>query len=200
MNALAGIFSGGFVEPVFQSQETFRAVMNAMAMPGTIGQIIRAPEAPTLVNAATSSLLLTLCDYETPIWVSHSLAQKEIRDWIGFHAGAPLSDTHAQARFAFVANADELPAFSEFAHGTHEYPDRSATIILQVAALEGGGRLLLKGPGIKDRAIIAPQGLPQDFVSIWAANGVLFPRGIDLVLTCGAQFICLPRTVKIQEA
>ncbi len=200
MSVMANIFSSGFVEPVFQSQETFRAVMNAMAMPGTIGHIIRAPDSPMPLNAATAALLLTLCDYETPVWLSQSLAQNDIRSWVGFHAGAPLVEAALEARFAFVASTDELPELSEFAQGTQEYPDRSTTIIVQVTALEGGKMLMLNGPGIKETAIIAPLGLPQGFPGAWAGNGAQFPRGVDLVLTCGSQFVCLPRTVKIREA
>ena len=33
----------------------------------------------------------------------------------------------------------------------------------------------------------------------WADNRALFPRGVDVVLTCGQFFIALPRTTKIRE-
>jgi alpha-D-ribose 1-methylphosphonate 5-triphosphate synthase subunit PhnH len=199
MNAPAKVLSAGFEEPVFQAQETFRVFMNAMAMPGTVGQLTRPIHAPEPFNAASASIFLTLCDYETPVFLSESFRQNDIADWAGFHAGAPLTDMVLQARFAFVANAGEMPHFTAFAQGTDEYPDRSATIVLQVPSLEGGAKLELTGPGIKDRSFIQPRGLPEKFASAWAQNGSLFPRGIDLVVTCGVQFICLPRTVKIRE-
>jgi alpha-D-ribose 1-methylphosphonate 5-triphosphate synthase subunit PhnH len=200
MSALAKIFSGGFEEPVFQSQETFRAVMNAMAMPGSIGAINRTVDAPLPLNAATAAILLTLCDYETPVWLSASFSQASIKDWSAFHAGAPLTEKIADARFCFAARSNELPDIGSFALGTDEYPDRSATIVLQVASLEEGATLILKGPGIKNSSTIAPQGLPQNFLEAWGGNAALYPRGVDLVLSCGSQFICLPRTVKIWEA
>ncbi len=200
MSAPAHIFSGGFDEPVYQSQECFRAVMNAMAMPGTIGEIPRPLAAPMPLNAATASVLLTLCDYETQVWLSPSLAQSDIRDWVEFHAGAPIVETVLDARFAFATSADELPVLGTCALGTDEYPDRSATIVLQVTSLDGGAQLLLTGPGIKGSHQIAPADLPADFALLWEGNGALYPRGVDLVLTCGAQFICLPRSVKIREA
>ena len=45
--------------------------------------------------------------------------------------------------------------------------------------------------------MIAPKGLPDAFLRIWSDNRALFPRGVDLVLTAGRQFLCLPRTTKI---
>jgi alpha-D-ribose 1-methylphosphonate 5-triphosphate synthase subunit PhnH len=199
MKAFANIFSGGFDEPVFQSQETFRALMNAMAMPGTVSHIVRPAVAPTTLNRASASLLLTLCDYEAPVFLSLSLTGADMADWISFHSGSTVTNEAAAARFAFVAKSDELPNFGDFAQGTEEYPDRSATIVLQVSALDNGKALELTGPGIKGRTVMSAQGLPAGFISAWAANGALYPRGIDLVITCGAQFTCLPRTVKIRE-
>ena len=55
-----------------------------------------------------------------------------------------------------------MPDFSVFAQGTAEYPDRSSTLIVQVASLEGGPKLVLKGPGIKDAVTISPHPLPAD--------------------------------------
>jgi alpha-D-ribose 1-methylphosphonate 5-triphosphate synthase subunit PhnH len=199
MNAPARVLSAGFEEPVFQAQETFRLVMNAMAMPGTVGQLTRPAHAPEPFNAASASFLLTLCDYETPVFLSESFKQNDIEGWASFHAGVPLTDLVSRARFAFVANAGEMPHFTAFAQGTDEYPDRSATIVLQVPSLEGGAKLKLTGPGIKDGSVIQPHGLPERFAAAWAENGALYPRGIDLVVTCGTQLICLPRTTKIRE-
>ena len=53
------------------------------------------------------------------------------------------------------------------------------------------------GPGIQSVTEIAPVGLPETFLRLWTENRALFPRGVDIVLTAGRRFLCLPRTTKI---
>ena len=71
--------------------------------------------------------------------------------WLSFHTGAPLTDVRPEARFAFVEAGGMVPGFDQFALGTQEYPDRSATLVLEIAALDGGAELVATGPGIKGR-------------------------------------------------
>jgi alpha-D-ribose 1-methylphosphonate 5-triphosphate synthase subunit PhnH len=93
-----------------------------------------------------------------------------------------------------------MPDFAVFAQGTAEYPDRSATLILQVESLKGGPKLVLKGPGIKDLANISPHPLPADFVARMRANRALFPRGVDLILVAGTSILGLPRSTRVEAA
>ncbi len=191
--------SGGFANPVFEAQSVFRAVMNGLANPGTVDIAGTQAHAPAPFGKAAASILLTLCDFETPVWLSPSLASDSVRGWVSFHAGAPLADEPKHSAFAFAANSAELPALSSFAPGNDEYPDTSTTIIVEIEALQGGAPVLLKGPGIKGNRMIAPAGLPRDFIGAWELNSRLYPCGVDLILTAGAQFLCLPRTTRMQE-
>ncbi len=54
-------------------------------------------------------------------------------------------------------------------------------------------RVEVLGPG----QVIAPVGLPPHFERMWAENGALYPRGVDLVLAAGGQILCLPRTTRL---
>ncbi len=190
---------GGFPDAVTHAQTVFRSVMDAMARPGSQG-VIDVPVAPPApLGVAAGALLLTLCDHDTPIWLTPVLAKSALPGWIGFHTGASLTSTKSDAKFAFVEAGAPVPSLTQFALGTQEYPDRSTTLVVEIAALEGGQPLQLSGPGIRDIAMIAPKGLPETFLRQWADNRALFPRGVDLVLTCGPRFIALPRTTKIRE-
>ena len=71
--------------------------------------------------------------------------------------------------------------------------------MIEVAGLDHGQPLHLTGPGIRDTAVIAPKGLPETFLRQWSDNGAIFPRGVDVILTCGGRFLALPRTTKIRE-
>lgn len=188
----------GFTDPVFDAQAVFRAAMDALARPGSVHEITCQLTPPKGVCVASGALMLTLCDYDTPVYLSAALAQCAVPGWLGFHAGAKLTNDKSASAFSFFEKGGTLPAFSHFAQGTQDYPDRSTTIILEVASLDGGPRLSLSGPGIKGTTEIAPVGLPSTFLDQWRANRALFPRGIDLILTCGNRLIGLPRTVNIK--
>lgn len=193
------ILEGGFAAPVLQSQTVFRAIMDALANPGT-GQNLVAPQTSSVhFTAELVSTLLTLTDHETPIWLDQRLQKPSVREFVGFHTGAPIVQEPGWATFAFATSAAELPRLDQFNLGTQEYPDRSTTIVLAVEALTGGKQMVIRGPGIKDHAHISPIGLPVDFVVQWAANRELFPRGIDLLLVAGGQVMGLPRSTRIAE-
>ncbi|MDR6664855.1 phosphonate C-P lyase system protein PhnH [Rhizobium sp. 1399] len=197
MSAKTDVLTGGFAEPVFEAQSVFKMLMDGMARPGTIQTVAADVTAPAPLGIAAGAIGLTLCDHDTPVWLSAGLARSAIPEWLGFHTGAPLTTEKAEARFAFVEAGTMLSTFGLFAAGTQEYPDRSTTVVIELADLEGGRRLALMGPGIQSVIEIAPVGLPETFLRLWTENRALFPRGIDIVLTAGKRFLCLPRTTKI---
>jgi alpha-D-ribose 1-methylphosphonate 5-triphosphate synthase subunit PhnH len=200
MIADAGILEGGFSDPVLDSQGVFRALMDAMARPARVTRI-RADVAPPLaLGAAAGAIACTLIDTDTLYWLDPSLDDEALHRWLAFHTGARHANTMADAAFAFVGTPLSMPAFDCFAQGSQEYPDRSATLILQLESLEGGKPLTFEGPGINGRATVAPRGLPVDFAEQWRANGKRFPRGIDLVLTAGDALACLPRSAHLISA
>ncbi|QLF69041.1 phosphonate C-P lyase system protein PhnH [Peteryoungia desertarenae] len=199
MDATSQSLSGGFPDAVYNSQAVFRVLMDCMARPGTTGMIDPEVTPPAPLGAAAGALLLTLCDHDTPIWLTPGLAKSELPAWISFHSGAPLTREKTEARFAVAETRVMVPSFSHFALGSQDYPDRSTTIVIEVEALEGGPVLQLTGPGIRDEARIAPKGLPEMFLRQWTDNRALFPRGVDVILTLGRQILALPRTCKITE-
>ncbi len=189
--------TGGFAEPVHHAQSVFRMMMDCLSRPGTVQSIVPEIEPPRPLGVAAGAIALTLLDHDTPVWLTPGLAKSAVAEWIGFHTGAPLTREKSDARFAFVEAGAPLSSFGLFATGTQEYPDRSTTIVLEVASLDKGAPLSLSGPGIRESATIAPQGLPDMFLRQWADNRALFPRGVDVVLTAGRQMLGLPRTCKI---
>jgi alpha-D-ribose 1-methylphosphonate 5-triphosphate synthase subunit PhnH len=193
------ILESGFASPVLEAQTAFRAIMDALANPGTVQNLVAPQTASAHLPAGLASVVLTLTDHDTPAWLSQSLQAPAVREFVGFHTGAPIVQQPGRAAFAFAASAAELPPLDQFNLGTQEYPDRSTTIVLAVEALTGGKTLVIRGPGIKDHAHISPHGLPENFVAQWAANRELFPRGIDLLLIADGQVMGLPRSTRIGE-
>lgn len=186
--ALTDALTGGFADAPTEAARAFRAAMNAMAFPGRI-QPITGGQGPAPLSPAAATLLLTLCDPETPLYLAGAHDTQAVRDWVTFHTGAPLAGA-SEAMFA-VGNWDALQPVSAFAIGTSEYPDRSATLIVESAALEQAGSTLT-GPGIKETAAFS---LPEP--EVFAANAARFPLGWDAYFTCGDRLAALPRSTKV---
>lgn len=183
------MLSGGFAETSSQSARAFRAAMEAMARPGTLHQVAgAAPPAP--LSMAAGVLILTLCDGTTPVHLAPSLDHAALRAWITFHTGAPLVAAE-EASFAIGAWEELLPV-DRFAIGTPDYPDRSATLIVEMPALKATG-YRLTGPGIAAHVALS---LPE--MAAFRANRALFPQGFDTYLTCGDQLAAVPRSTIVE--
>ena len=190
----------GFSNPVLASQAVFRAVMEAMARPGTIAELDVAITSPAPLGVAAAALGLALLDFETPFWLDPTLAAApDVDGWLKFHTGAPRTADSASAAFALVAKPATLPGFDTFDLGSIEYPDRSTTLVLEVETLNDGDTFHLSGPGIKESRSFAAVPLPADFADRMAANRALFPRGVDILLTCGRRLAALPRSVQLSR-
>jgi alpha-D-ribose 1-methylphosphonate 5-triphosphate synthase subunit PhnH len=192
-------YTGGFADPVFNSQSVFKALMDGMAEPGTIHTLSPAVAPPEPMSKGAGAIALTLCDHDTPVALSLPLVEAGVPGWLAFQTGALVTDDRTEAQFAFLDEASGLPALSSFSVGEQEYPDRSATIVVEIASLTGGSEYTLEGPGIAETTVIAPVGLPDHFESLWRQNGAHFPRGVDLILVAGSDITCLPRTTRIRK-
>jgi alpha-D-ribose 1-methylphosphonate 5-triphosphate synthase subunit PhnH len=185
----------GFADPVSEAQATFRAVLDAMARPGQLHEAGEGLTAPSPLDNATAAVLLTLVDNETPLWLDARAAKA--RDWLAFHCGALIADAPDKAAFAVALS---LPGLATLSPGSHEAPESSATLILQIAALGAGTKYRLSGPGLREPVVLAATGLPADFVQAWQRNHALYPCGVDIVLCAGTILTALPRSVSIEEA
>ncbi|MDR6951687.1 alpha-D-ribose 1-methylphosphonate 5-triphosphate synthase subunit PhnH [Ancylobacter sp. 3268] len=189
----------GFADPVFAAQGVFRAAMWALSRPGRPQELPTDLVPPAPLSPEAAALALTLCDYETPVFLDAALAaDRAVSDFLRFHTGAPIVAQPGEARFAFIANPLNILDFSEFSLGSPDFPDASVTLILQVAGFVDRG-FTLEGPGIKGRIGFGAAPLPEHFAARMAANRALFPRGVDLLLAGAGQVIGLPRSVAVQE-
>jgi alpha-D-ribose 1-methylphosphonate 5-triphosphate synthase subunit PhnH len=198
--AIDTMMAPGFSDPVFQSQSAFRALLAALAEPGTRQRAAGSVTPPQGLHAATATALLTLADYETPIWLPPALRDGPAGAWLRFHCGAALVAEPGKAAFAVVDGLSPELALSAFDPGNDQFPDRSTTIIVQCAALDGGVAVTLEGPGIAGTRAIAPNGLHAGFWAEVAANNARYPLGVDLLLSHGDAVLGLPRSTQILEA
>ena len=192
---------GGLADPVFGAQAVFRALMDAFAEPGTVADFGPRVSAPLPLVPAAAAILAALADGDTVVWMAEAQGAGEAAArWLRFQTGAPVTADPAAAAFALLPAGDDPSTWTRFPRGTPEFPDRSATLLLPVAAFTGGAPLALSGPGIEAERIVAPAGLPAGFVAAWAENRAGFPLGVDLVLVCGTAALALPRSTRVREA
>lgn len=187
----AASLEGGFLNTATDAAYAFRSIMEAVARPGAIVTLDGAAPADPL-SLAAGAVLLTLCDTETPLHLAGQTNAPVVRDWVSFHTGAPIAGAQ-ECAFA-LGPWDALMPLSKYPIGTPEYPDRSATLIVETEAISETGALL-SGPGIKETA-----RLPLPDVPALQANAARFPLGLNFRFTSGRNLAALPRSVRINAA
>ncbi len=189
----------GFADPVHDAQAVFRVLLSAMARPGIARTVPQELDAPAPLDSATAALALTLFDNDTPVWIDWIADTPPLRDFLRFHCGCPLSERSQAAAFALVTDPTNMPRLALLAQGIDQYPDRSATLLLQLPDLESGPPVQLRGPGIRESETIRPAGLPDWFWNDWRLNTAQFPLGVDIFLTSGRTVIGLPRSIVTED-
>ena len=192
-----GAPAAGFADPVLGAQQCFRAILNAMARPGTIEALAGAPDPPPPLTRSAAAVCLTLLDHDTPLWLGDEFRTPAAIGYLRFHCGCAIASAPEEARFALSAEAGT--PLSALPTGTPDYPDRSATMIQQVQALHCKGSLTLAGPGVDGRRSVGVEGLPEAF---WAERErvcAAFPCGIDILLAAGSFVIALPRSIRVER-
>lgn len=192
-----GALRPGFPDPVFDAQATFRAVLDAFAYPGRVREIGVELDPPAPLDAASAALALTLFDADTRIWLDPAIMSGAVPDYLRFHCGVPFAAA-ADARFAMVAAPAAMPILADFDIGEDRYPDRAATLVIQLPSLIAGPETTWIGPGIDGAVTVRLAGLPPAFWRQWADNHALYPLGVDVVFASGGTLVGLPRGVAVE--
>lgn len=190
--------AAGFADSGASAQTSFRAVMDAMARPGSIQRIAATCGQPQGLMHGSAALALTLFDQDTPIWLDAQLAATpDVAAWLSFHTGAPRAGTETDAMFALIASPASPHDFERFAQGSSDYPDRSTTLVVQIDSLIDGVPYELRGPGIDGVTLLRATHTIPDLPERLARNATLFPCGVDLVLVADDRVVAIPRTTRL---
>jgi alpha-D-ribose 1-methylphosphonate 5-triphosphate synthase subunit PhnH len=187
----------GFDSEVFDSQTVFRHMLTAMAYPGTIAGIGIDLFCPDRLHGAAGALLLTLLDFETPLWADMDENAPEIQ-WLQFHTGAPFTREEKKAKFALFTDCRTVLEPAPFNPGTVASPDISATLIIQTKGIDNDRQLRLTGPGIERDVFLQLRGITPDFIKNRMVLNQAYPAGIDMFFVHADQFVALPRTTKME--
>ncbi|MGA2615058.1 MAG: phosphonate C-P lyase system protein PhnH [Spirochaetia bacterium] len=196
-------------DEVFDSQATFRVLLDSLSRPGTIRILPLRPyeSAPAGFCPPALSILKTMCDHR----VSFSVGSSGLRpDWVSYlsmNLATPFR--HVDVADYVLFEGERFDAdFTRLNRGTPEFPEFSATALLCVGRLseEGdpgraGYALRLSGPGVKDAAILSVTGLDPRYLEERSKANMFYPMGIDLLLVDkDGRVAGIPRTSSAEPA
>lgn len=221
MSAIAA----GFSDTIHDSQYCFRHLLTAMSQPGTLVELNLAQGFGSMMPASTQ-VLLALADNSTPVWLSNQFANDiAVKENLNFHLGCSilsgqkngvqLSEIQQKPSFGVISQQDLVNfdwSQTSFFVGCEEYPDRSTTVIVEVAGLstvpcslpepdaDSPVVLRLSGPGIEHEARVVVQSLSSTVISIMLSQRKThkFPLGLDFILVSGEQVVALPRSTTVE--
>ncbi|QHB31246.1 phosphonate C-P lyase system protein PhnH [Yersinia canariae] len=185
-----------FDRPVDDAQHAFRRILKALSEPGVLVSLPHASGWLPL-NPATTSILLTLVDQETPLYLDEEFNSDALQQNVRFHTGAPLTANISASCFALLGHEITAQQLANCPEGNELSPEHSTTVIIQADNLHRGVPLRLRGPGIEHHRTIAPQ-LPAAVLNYLLSRPAVFPAGLDFLLTCGENLMAIPRTTHVE--
>lgn len=195
MNAQAQLCPG-FSDPVFSSQEVFRQLLKAMSEPVLICTVQSTESCPQTLHASTYAIALSLMDQDTRLKLAIGVDSSSVRESLRFHNSVAVVEGWDQADFV-ICNEPGIPDLGVLNPGSEAYPDQSCTLIIQCDSFLESIPYTATGPGIQRSREFNCSALNQQLVRQREALEQRFPLGIDLILTCGQEFFCLPRTTRL---
>jgi alpha-D-ribose 1-methylphosphonate 5-triphosphate synthase subunit PhnH len=186
-----------FENPAHDAARAFRVILDAVANPGLIYPFTPTLSAPAGLGSEAAAVALTLCDFQTPIWLENSLRTSAISQYLRFHTGAPIASSRPEAMFALMDAACVIPDLAKFPSGTPEYPDRSVTLIVKTEQLTNSMGIVLKGPGIQTTRSFNALPVSESFWNDMIASRANFPLGIDVIFVAPRKIAAVPRSTQI---
>jgi alpha-D-ribose 1-methylphosphonate 5-triphosphate synthase subunit PhnH len=176
-----------------REQQSFRALLDGMARPGSVHHAPVHPQGERL--GAAMSLLESVLDHEVTFAVLPPRADvtETLLRLTGSRVAAP------EAADYLLGEGEGITAALRAAKsGTPEFPDRSGTVFAAVASVVAvggaGDPMTLTGPGIDGSITVCVAGLPVGALDAFDEANADPPMGVDLVLVApDGAFACLCR-------
>jgi alpha-D-ribose 1-methylphosphonate 5-triphosphate synthase subunit PhnH len=195
-------------DPVFDAQQHYRLLLDAMARPGTI-RVLPQPaiSVPDGLTAAAALAGFALLNADVTFYAD---GDESVSRYLVVNTSArPVERTLADFIFADGASPAELLAGVKT--GTLAYPEEGATLVAGVKAMAADPEALrdashtgvlgvrLQGPGIAGERKFFVSGLNSRLLEALRECNLEFPLGIDLVLAdADRRIVCVPRSARLR--
>jgi len=189
-------------EPIFDSQTTFRVVLDALARPGTVGQLTATDaRCPLGGGQGLAPIAQTLLDHEVTFAISPGLeaGAEGFMRYLATTTGSRHVNLE-EADYVFAGAPLAIDVLTALKRGSLAFPDEGATLLLFVSDIESadGVPVNMTGPGIPGTRTLHLNGLGTDTLAERRTANAEIPRGIDLLLVDRhGRVIGLPRTTQI---
>lgn len=183
---------------VHDSQAHFRKILYAMARPGLCINLDGPDLHPPLdLYRSSASIGLALMDRYVQFYC-HNYSS-DTTAYLALNTGAAQGSLK-EADFIFVHATEAGYCMQQAKMGSLEYPDESATLIIQVEGFErtDGLSVQLQGPGIEGQRTISVSGIEPLLIETFMEVNSEYPLGIDCIFAAPDNSImCIPRTSRI---
>lgn len=188
-------------QPAALEQRTFRSLLSAMSMPGTIEVLTNTSSAAISTDAGWDGVVAiaqTFLDHEVTFHVTvedGAALEEAILRRTGART-APLD----RAGYVFTDTANARRAVVHAVEGALEEPEHSATVVIRCDNVGAGDLALrLSGPGVDGEIVLTLDGLDREVFEARNERTGPFPTGIDLLLVDGEGRVSgLPRSTQIE--
>lgn len=176
------------VHPVEDTRRTYRALVDAMARPGSVAS---APD------PADRAAVATLVDHEVGFTTDDERLRAALSE-AGRLDDCPTTD----AEIVHASDPSSVDV-AECRQGSLREPSDGATVIYRVSAVEEGDAgalptVELAGPGIEGTRRLSVDLPPAELQAIAAARD--YPRGIDVVFAGADRLAAVPRSTTVEVA
>ena len=180
-----------------QEQRAFRALLDAMARPGTIQQL---PEACVTDGVWGSALVVMQCLLDHEVTFAVEADDRSVAEQILRRTGARTAAL-ADASYVLADAAHAVAVIEGAREGELEEPEHSATVVIVVSSVTGGTtRAALTGPGIATVMALELDGIERSALSALLERNAVFPSGIDTVFVdLTGRVVCVPRSTRIEQ-
>jgi alpha-D-ribose 1-methylphosphonate 5-triphosphate synthase subunit PhnH len=197
-------------DDVFDSQATFRALLDALSRPG---KICRLPDrvyksTPHGFCSPALSILKTLCDHRVSFSLVSGNRTSELSRYLEVNLATPFEDVE-KADYVIFDGTTFDEDFMRLKRGSPEFPENSATALLCVGRLAAGAmetdtpscRLCCAGPGVQDKSFLTVTGLDPRYSEARARTNNVSPLGIDIFFVDpGGRVAGIPRTTSVEAS
>ncbi len=183
---------------IFDAQEHFRIILDSMARPGKVNKIGEIKiQSPENLHPASALVAFALLNRDVAFYAENN--QETIAEYFVVNTNSKPTAID-KADFVFISGTSNGQAVLEANTGVLEYPEKSATIIIDVDHIfdvpkDQTHEIILQGPGVNGEKRVYVRNISTDILMALKVQNSEYPLGVDVILTDSeGNIMCIPRS------